>query len=388
MTASTTRRVAVVGGGIAGLSAAARLAQAGLPVILLEASQLGSAASTRNQGWLHSGGYYALQSLDYARICIRSLEQTLKFCPQCVEPQIPPMAYLFSHAETQIHRWTDAWDAAGIGHRALSIETIQSELPGINPILIRYAFELPDRAIRQDVLLTHLAATAENAGAEIRTGTPVRELRRAGERIEAVVTSTGEEISVGLVILAGGVGGFSLGAEFHREHAGSQSGVELVPLKTHLLAVHPEIGRRPFCIPDVDGFNHLPHPPSSVFGTGQWDRAISPDDHGNDPRRVDGLRRRLEELFPESGAGRGDAQVWSGTMVQALQADQIAVGGALWPAVIDHAHESPRVENLVTIFPGRATLWTLLAEETRKLALAKLQSPPQSVVPPPWTSAD
>jgi glycine/D-amino acid oxidase-like deaminating enzyme len=386
MTASTTRRIAIVGGGIAGLSAAARLAQAGLPVILLEASQLGAAASTRNQGWLHSGGYYALQSLDYARVCIRALRETLKFCPQCVEPQIPLMAYLFSSSETQIDRWTQAWDAAGIEHRPLAIETIQAELKGIDPYRIRHAFELPDRAIRQDVLLTHLAAAAENAGAEIRTGTPVRNLRRAGDRIDALITATGEAIPAGLVILAGGTGGFSLGAEFHREHAGSQSGVELVPLKTHLLAVRPEIGRRPFCIPDVDGFNHLPHPPASVFGTGQWDRAHSPDDHDNDPRRVDSLRRRLQELFPDSGALPGDAQVWSGTMVQALKADQIELGGALWPAVIDHAHESPRIGNLVTIFPGRATLWSQLAEETRKLVLDKLQSHPQSVVPPPWTT--
>lgn len=386
MTASTTRRIAIIGGGIAGLSAAARLAQAGLPVILLEASQLGAAASTRNQGWLHSGGYYVLQSPEYARVCIRALRETLKFCPQCVESQIPPMAYLFSHSETQISRWTGGWDAAGIEYRPLPIETIQAELPGIDPVRVRYAFELPDRAIRQDVLLTHLAATAENAGAEIRTGTPVRTLRRAGDRIDALITSTGEEIAADLVILAGGTGGFSLGAEFHREHAGSQSGVELVPLKTHLLAVHPEIGRRPFCIPDVDGFNHLPHPPASVFGTGQWDRALSPDDHDNDPRRVDSLRRRLQELFPGSALHPGDVQVWSGTMVQALQADQIELGGALWPAVIDHAQESPRITNLVTIFPGRATLWSQLAEDTRKLVLGKLDSHPQSVVPPPWTT--
>jgi len=45
-------RVVIVGGGVAGLSIAVRLAQSGLPVTVLEASKLGHEASTRNQGWL------------------------------------------------------------------------------------------------------------------------------------------------------------------------------------------------------------------------------------------------------------------------------------------------------------------------------------------------
>ncbi|HTI51614.1 MAG TPA: hypothetical protein VL475_11705, partial [Planctomycetaceae bacterium] len=75
-------------------------------------------------------------------------------------------------------------------------------------------------------------------------------------------------------------------------------------------------------------------------------------------------------------------------MMQALQVDQIEPGGALWPAVIDHARESPRVENLVTIFPGRATLWSRLAEETRQLVLSKLESHSQFVVAPPWATIE
>ena len=41
-------RVVIVGGGFAGLSVAARLAQSGLPVTLLESARLGFQASTRN----------------------------------------------------------------------------------------------------------------------------------------------------------------------------------------------------------------------------------------------------------------------------------------------------------------------------------------------------
>src|SRR5215472_12629269 len=104
--AATSRRVVIVGGGISGLSAAVRLSQAGLAVTLLEASQLGGAASTRNQGWLHSGGLFAREAPDHARACNAALQQTLRFCPDCLEPGVPPMAYLFSRPDTLVRSWT------------------------------------------------------------------------------------------------------------------------------------------------------------------------------------------------------------------------------------------------------------------------------------------
>ena len=51
----TARRIVIVGGGVSGLSIAVRLSQSGLPVMVLESSSLGQAASTKNQGWLYSG---------------------------------------------------------------------------------------------------------------------------------------------------------------------------------------------------------------------------------------------------------------------------------------------------------------------------------------------
>src|SRR5256886_11620918 len=49
-------RVAIVGGGYAGLSAALELAGHGIGTVVLEANELGFGASTRNGGALHGGG--------------------------------------------------------------------------------------------------------------------------------------------------------------------------------------------------------------------------------------------------------------------------------------------------------------------------------------------
>src|SRR5262245_13190396 len=119
---ATTGRIVIVGGGIAGLATAVRLAEAGFPVTLFEASDLGSAASTRNQGCLHSGGFFSLDAPAYAKACFASLEETLRFCPDCLEPQTSRMAYLFARPDTLVKPWTDAWTAAGIPWQELALE--------------------------------------------------------------------------------------------------------------------------------------------------------------------------------------------------------------------------------------------------------------------------
>lgn len=53
--ADTRADVVVVGGGFTGLSAALHLAQAGMDVVLLEAGRVGSGASGRNGGQIHTG---------------------------------------------------------------------------------------------------------------------------------------------------------------------------------------------------------------------------------------------------------------------------------------------------------------------------------------------
>jgi glycine/D-amino acid oxidase-like deaminating enzyme len=364
--AATSRRIVIVGGGIAGLATAMRLSQAGFPVTLFESSELGSAASTRDQGWLRSGALFAVDSPGYARTCYASLDQTLRFCPDCLEPQISPMACLFSRPETLVKTWTDAWTAAGIPWQELPIDKVCAELPGLDRARVQHAFQLPDRVIRQNILLEHLAAAAQNAGVEIRTGTPAKCLPVENHRVAGVVTAAGEEVAAQLVILAGGSSGFAMCSEFLQQRPGSQQDFELVPLKAHLAALEPEVGRLPFCIPDVEGFNHIPHPPASIFGLGHWERVSAPDDNPM-PRQVERLRQRIHDFFPDLAASPKSLHTWAGTMIQALRFDHIETGGAIWPAVIDHARHVPQVENLISIFSGLATLWSKLAEDTRRL---------------------
>jgi len=205
----TARRIVLVGGGIAGLSVAIRLSQSGLAVMVLEAGQLGRAASTKNQGWLYSGAWFAPQQGDLARLCYESLRQTIKLCPECLESAARTMIFLISLHKTPPTHWENAWNEAGIPYEQLDTHRAIEET-GLSESLVQHAYRLPDRAFRSDVLLECLTAKAEHLGVDIRTVSPVTALIRSGNRIDGVVTSRGEEIAARLVILAANAGGVPL----------------------------------------------------------------------------------------------------------------------------------------------------------------------------------
>ncbi len=384
----TSKRIVVVGGGIAGLSVAVRLAQTGLPVTVLEASQLGFGASTRNQGWLYSGAWFAPDQPELAQLCYESFLRTLAFCPKCVEPNSGSMVYLMADPETDSSRWTLTWDAAGIPYESLTVDDVFDRFPGLAISQARQAYQLPDRAIRTDLLLGHLAKAAEKAGAEIRVGTSVARLIQHGESIEGVETTAGEVIPARLVILAGNAKGGSLFPGFGSDAVGSQSEVALVVLKTHLVAVQPQISRWPLCVVDADGFNHVPHHPNSVFGSNRWLPVSQAENENQMADEIDHLWNRIHQFFPGVKREQQMVREWAGNTVQAMRIDQIEQGRAPLPTVVDHARETPTVQNLLSIFPGRASLWPHLAEQTRQVVLEKLEPTETHVAAPPWGLAN
>lgn len=381
----TSRRVLIVGGGISGLSTAVRLAQSGLPVTVLEASRIGHGASTRNQGWLYSGGWFALQQPELARMCYESLRRTLLYFPECVEPGHSGMGYLFDRPDTPVDEWAAAWKKAGIPVHELPRSWLKDRFAESAAPEVRQAFLLPDRSIRSDLLLYRLAEEAENAGAEVRTATPVSALIRNGDCVEGLVTGTGETIPARLVILAGNASGLTLLPWPDHTEPGAQSEHELVALKTHLVAVRPEADSWPFCVVDADGFNHLPHGSTSVFGTGRWFFVADGRDEGVMPGEIDRLWERIGHYMPGLDRRRREIVEWAGTTVQAMHVEQVEPGRIPWPTVIDHEQELPATHNLISLFPGRASLWAELAEAARKTVLEKVEGPSHRVASPPWT---
>ncbi len=310
-TTENNRRIVIVGGGVSGLSIAVRLSQSGMPVTLLEASDLGRAASTRNQGWLYSGAWFAPRQRNLARFCYESLIETLHFCPECVEPGTGRMIYIFSSAKTNVGEWLEAWSAAGIPYERVSPATTAEET-GISEAMVKRAFRLPDRAFRPEILLRRLIAQAEYQSVDLRTRSGVAKLLISDDRVHGVLTTQRETIEAGLVILAANVGGAPLWpvASTNVPRSGRSQAIKAAPqteftrvgLKTHCLTVQPLLAQSPYCVVDMEGLNHIPHATQSIFGINRWIPVTDAKDQHALPAEIDRLRKLVTNLYPAVAA--------------------------------------------------------------------------------------
>jgi len=380
----TSQRVVIVGGGISGLSISIELAHAGFPVTVLETSQIGFAASTRNQGWLHSGAWFARQDPALAKCCSRSLHQTLNFCPECLEPDHDGMSFLFAEENSETEAWQSAWNDVSIPFEEISLKDLETTFPQMNSEKIHQGFLLPDRAIRVDALLKRLVELAQNNRVEVRPQTPIVEILREGNRVVGVKTGRGEEIFARLVILAVNASGEILLDQMDVEQAGQQYEFTRVGLKSHLVAVEPAVSNVPFCIVDCEGFNQIPHGKTSVFGTNRWRRVQSVNNQNIMPEEIEKIWGYIARFYPNIDRQSHCTAEWAGTTIQAMHEEQIEPGVAPLPTVIDHSMASTGIENILSVYPGRATLWVDLAEQTSNVVRQKLGHPIVKVTKPPW----
>lgn len=379
--AAEARRVLIVGAGFAGLSAAARLAQAGLPVTVCESREIGWAASSRNQGWLHSGAVFAREHPELARMCLDSLHQTLEFCPECVEPGHRGMAYLFTRPETLVQPWLEAWQSLDMKPEALNRDMLHRYFARLDTGLVKSAFVLPDRSIRPDVLLQKLAMTARNAGAELRVRCPVRQVLTSANRIRGLELATGEEIDGKIVLLATGGRSRHLVPAANAEIQTHRTRL----FKTHLLALRPEISQIPFCIPDANLLNHLPHAWTSVFGTGYWEPAVNLEDESEEVQ-VDWLWAQVCRFIPGLREQRPSRKSWAGTTIQHFDGFEPKDSLVGLSRVVSHTELPDGTNGLFSLYCGRATLWPELAEQTRQAVINSLDDFVPHSTAPPWTS--
>ena len=294
------------------------------------------------------------------------------------------MIYAISSPATKPSDWTNAWQAAGIPFKEIASGAAAEEM-GVAESVVQHAFRLPDRAIRTDVLLECLTAKAEHQGVEIRTESPVTALSKRDDQIVGVVTGRGEEIAARLVIVAANVGGTHLWPA--GSTIGEQGEFTRVGLKAHCLAIRPKLGSAPFCVVDLEGLNHIPHASVSAFGFSRWIPVRHAADQRVIPAEIDRLWKLLGQIYPDFRRDGSDVVEWAGTTVQAMRVDQVEPGIAPMPTVIDHEREPPRVSNLLSVFPGRASLWAELAEATRLVVLEKLHDGNPKTARPPWAIA-
>jgi len=230
----SSANVVIIGGGVIGLSCAYRLAQAGVPdVVLLERDVLGSGSSSRAAGGVRAqfsnraNIELSLRSIKTYQNFTKLFDQEIDFCQ---------VGYLFllstPESAESFEESVALQNELGVPSRMISV----SEAKRLSPLidtkgLVAAAFSPTDGHCSPDSVVLGFAGAARRAGARLITQTEVTDIVRSGDDIDAVVTTAGT-IHTTTVICAAGAWSLNVG-EF--------VGVDLpvLPMRRQILVTEP-----------------------------------------------------------------------------------------------------------------------------------------------------
>lgn len=202
-------RVAVLGGGVIGVSTAAHLARRGADVVLVTEGRLADGASGRSLSWLNSFG--GMRSEAYHRLRLLGIDRYRTFATR-----VPSSEWLRFDGGLM-------WAAPGEidGHRAafehmrrngydahwLTCEDVADWTPGVDPAAIPgegAIFNPGEGWVDLVPLVRHLAGVLTDPGGRVLTDAGPASVVVERDRVVAVRTSAGERIDVDAALLATG----------------------------------------------------------------------------------------------------------------------------------------------------------------------------------------
>ena len=197
--------VVVIGGGVAGVTAALTLADWGVPVVLCEKGRIAGEQSSRNWGWIRKQG----RDLRELPLMIESQKLWCRIDAR-LETDIGlregGSTYLAeSEAELARHAaWLEQAKDFQIDTRLMTGTEVDAMLDRSGGPFVGALHTPSDIYAEPSRAVPAVARLAAAAGAEIFEGTAVRSVETAGGRVAQVVTEHGA-IACDAVVLAGGV---------------------------------------------------------------------------------------------------------------------------------------------------------------------------------------
>lgn len=197
--------VAIIGGGIVGLSAALTLAERGIPVVVLEKGRIAAEQSSRNLGWVRKTNRLAAD-IPLAQQAERLwAEMPQRTGEQVGYRQNGIMFVAGSDSEMEMYRgWHDSVQGLDLGSRLLSAAEIDALVPGGRTAWKGGVYTPSDGYAEPTRASSALAKAAQEKGAIILERCAVRTIETKAGQVSGVVTERGE-IACDQVILAGGL---------------------------------------------------------------------------------------------------------------------------------------------------------------------------------------
>lgn len=195
--------VAVIGGGITGVSTAYALAKDGVSVAVFEKGTIGCEQSSRNWGWVRTLG----RDMPEVPLAIRANELWGDIQHEVdVGFRRTGLLYLAENrADTVSHQhWLERARTYGVDAVLLDRESVLQRLPSTTRAWTGGLFSAGDGLAEPTIAVRRIASLAESRGCRIFEQCAVRGLDVAAGRVSGVVTEYGR-VQAGTVLLAGGV---------------------------------------------------------------------------------------------------------------------------------------------------------------------------------------
>ncbi|WP_055490761.1 FAD-binding oxidoreductase [Streptomyces sp. TP-A0356] len=208
----SSHRVAVVGGGVLGVSTAAQLARRGADVVLVTDSELTAGASGRSLSWLNSFGGPGVRSSAYHELRLLGIDRYRTFAHRVPSSSgylrfdggltWAPPGDTEQHRSAFAHMRRCGYDAVWLNR-----DEVADWTPGVDPAAIPdegAIFNPGEGWVDLTALVRQLATDLTATGGRIVTGAGTVSVVVEGGRATAVRTAAGERIYVDTVLLATG----------------------------------------------------------------------------------------------------------------------------------------------------------------------------------------
>jgi glycine oxidase len=237
--------VAVVGGGVIGLSIAWRAAQRGLRVVVLERGRLGEGTTFVAAGMIAPVSEARSTEQALMHLALRSARAYPEFVTELTAAggHDPGFLACGTLAAARDRDEAEALERELTLRRSLGLPVsrlLPSHARRVEPALapaLRLALDVPDdHAIDPRRLVPALAAAASASGAELRTGSPVESVAGAENRVRGVRLAGGETLRAENVVIAAGVWSTQLAG------IPESARVPLRPVKGQIMRLHDPAG--------------------------------------------------------------------------------------------------------------------------------------------------
>ena len=364
--------ILIIGGGATGAGLARDLSLRGVGCVLVEKGDLGSGASGRNQGLLHSGGRYAVSDPHTARECIAENRILRRIAPHVIEETGGLFVSLPEDGLGFQGSFIEACGEAGIEASLLTPEQALAREPNLAPSLLG-AVEVPDGAIDPFGLVLANVRDARDHGARLFPRTEVTSVTLSRGRIETVFAKdgmSGEQYSIIPSYVINATGAWAnhfLGLVGITIDLALSKGSMLI---TNRRLTHMVINR---CRPASDGDIIVPNDTVSILGTTSI-ASHDAEDWDVTSAEVSLILAETSKIVPEIEGGRlirAYAGVRPLFRFRSEGGEASDRGISRGFSLIDH-DERGEISNLMTVTGGKLVTYRLMAEKTADLVCRKM----------------